>query len=116
MGALGSFYQFADVAVIGGSLAKCGGHNLLEPAARACSIVMGPHYEHFQDIVEEFRRAQAFILLSDRRELSPALSRLLADAQTRRELGRKARAVVKDRAGSADEYARCIAALMKRPP
>ena len=116
MGALGSFYQFADVAVIGGSLAKCGGHNLLEPAARACSIVMGPHYEHFQDIVEEFRRAQAFVLLSDRRELSPALARLLADSQARRELGRKARAVVKDRAGSADEYARCIAASMKRTP
>ncbi len=112
MGALGSFYQFADVAVIGGSLAKCGGHNLLEPAAHACSIVMGPHYEHFQDIVEDFRRAEAFILLSHRRELSPALARLLADSSLRRELGRKARAVVKNRAGSADEYARWMSRFL----
>ncbi len=113
MGVLGSFYRIADVAIIGGSLAKCGGHNLLEPAAHACSIVMGPHSEHFQDVVDDFRRAEAFILLSDHRELSPALARLLADSQARRELGRKARAVVESRAGSADEYARYIAASMK---
>ncbi len=116
MGLLPSFYQAADVAVMGGSLAKCGGHNLLEPAARGCSIVMGPHYEHFQDIVDDFRRENALVLLSDRRELSPALGRLLADSGLRRELGRKARVVVERRAGTADQYARCIAELLNLVP
>ncbi len=112
IGALNSFYQVADVAIIGGSLTNCGGHNLLEPAARACSIVMGPHYEHFQDIVDDFRRADAIVLLSDRRELSTALRRLLDDSLLRRELGCRARATLESRAGTADQYARWMAELL----
>jgi 3-deoxy-D-manno-octulosonic-acid transferase len=115
MGVLHCLYEKADVAIIGGSLAECGGHNLLEPAARACSIVMGPHFEHFRDIVDDFRRADAFVLLSDRHELSTALARLLADPQLREELGRKARTVVESRAGCAEQYARCIAGLLNLP-
>jgi len=116
MGILSSFYEVADVAVIGGSLANCGGHNLLEPAASCCSIVMGPHYEHFHDIVDDFRRAEALVLLSDRRELHAALGRLLADSDLRRGLGRRARATVENRAGSADQYARGIATLLNLAP
>jgi len=112
IGVLGGLYQAADVTIIGGSLAKYGGHNLLEPAACACSIVMGPHFEHFQDIVDDFRQAGAFVLLPDRRQLLAGLRRLLADSSSREELGEKARAVVESRAGSADQYADRIVALL----
>ncbi|MFB3903488.1 MAG: 3-deoxy-D-manno-octulosonic acid transferase [Acidobacteriota bacterium] len=112
MGVLNSFYQMADVAVIGGSLSPCGGHNLLEPAARACSIIMGPHYEHFRDIVDDLQSAGALVLLGDRRELSTALGRLLGDPELRRELGHRARTAVTKRAGVADRYARHLAQLL----
>ena len=114
MGVLPSFYRLADIAVIGGSLANCGGHNLLEPAALARCIVMGPHYEHFEDIVDDFRRADALLLLSHPRDLFSGLHRLLADSDLRVDLGRKARAAVESRAGSADQYARGMASLLNR--
>jgi len=112
MGVLRSFYQAADLAVVGGSFAECGGHNLLEPAAQSCPLLMGPNYEHFEEIVEGFRRADAIVFARDKTDLCEALRRLLADPERRRTLGQKAQTVVKSRTGSADRYAARLAELL----
>ncbi len=36
-------YESAAIAVVGGTFAPYGGHNALEPAARGCAVVVGPH-------------------------------------------------------------------------
>ena len=47
-----AWYALADVALLGGSFAPLGGQNLIEAAACACPLVMGPHTFNFADAAE----------------------------------------------------------------
>ncbi|MEY8688999.1 MAG: 3-deoxy-D-manno-octulosonic acid transferase [Leptothrix sp. (in: b-proteobacteria)] len=46
---MAAYYACADVALLGGSFAPLGGQNLIEAAACACPVVMGPHTFNFAD-------------------------------------------------------------------
>ena len=53
------YYALADVALLGGSFAPLGGQNLIEAAACACPVVMGPHTFNFADAATEAEAAGA---------------------------------------------------------
>ena len=42
-------FERADVVFMGGTLARRGGHNILEPAYFGKPIIVGPHMENFAD-------------------------------------------------------------------
>lgn len=52
VGEMPAYYAAADVALLGGSFAPLGGQNLIEAAACACPVVMGPHTFNFEDAAE----------------------------------------------------------------
>ncbi|WP_425472716.1 3-deoxy-D-manno-octulosonic acid transferase [Tepidimonas sediminis] len=66
VGEMAGYYALADLALIGGSFAPLGGQNLIEAAACACPVVLGPHTFNFaeaaQAALEEgaARRAEDF--------------------------------------------------------
>ncbi len=43
MGELNNLYEAADLAFVGGTLVKLGGHNILEPVWAGTPVVFGPH-------------------------------------------------------------------------
>lgn len=47
LGEMPLYYALADVALLGGSFAPLGGQNLIEAAACACPVVLGPHTFNF---------------------------------------------------------------------
>lgn len=47
MGEMAAYYALSDVALLGGSFAPLGGHNLIEATACGCPVVMGPHTFNF---------------------------------------------------------------------
>jgi 3-deoxy-D-manno-octulosonic-acid transferase len=47
------YYSLADVALLGGSFAPLGGQNLIEAAACACPLVLGPHTFNFAQAAEQ---------------------------------------------------------------
>lgn len=53
MGWLTSFYNAGDIAFVGGTIAKKGGHNLLEPAILAKPVIFGPYVYNTPDTAEE---------------------------------------------------------------
>ena len=53
------YYALADVALLGGSFAPLGGQNLIEAAACACPVVMGPHTFNFADAATQADAAGA---------------------------------------------------------
>ena len=71
---------------MGGSLARRGGHNLLEPAACGRAIVTGPHLENFAAIAEDFREHYAMLEIADASELAPAIEKLIGDPRLREDL------------------------------
>ena len=79
LGELLRFYATADVAFVGGSLVPIGGHNVLEPAAVAVPVIVGPKTFNFADITASLLDAGAALQISDAEELGSAVIRLLAD-------------------------------------
>ncbi len=90
MGELASLFPLADIVFMGGSLARRGGHNVLEPAASARAIISGPHLENFAAIAAEFRQEQALLEIENADELAGAVKRLIDDPRLRRNLGARA--------------------------
>lgn len=54
MGKLSKLYQYAQIAIVGGSFNQTGGHNFLEPIACQCPVIVGPYMRNFQDDIQEF--------------------------------------------------------------
>ncbi len=49
LGEMALYYALSDVALLGGSFEPLGGQNLIEAAACACPVVMGPHTFNFSE-------------------------------------------------------------------
>ncbi len=90
IGELASLFPLGDVVFMGGTLARRGGHNVLEPAAAKRAIVTGAHLENFAAIAAEFREQRAFLEIGEASELAGAVAQLMDHRQLRQELGARA--------------------------
>jgi tetraacyldisaccharide 4'-kinase len=100
IGELASLFPIADVVFMGGSIARRGGHNVLEPAACRKAIVTGPHLENFAAIAQEFREQRAFFEIAGANELAGAVGRLIDDPGLRKDLGARAAALAAGKRGA----------------
>ena len=110
IGDLAAVYGVADVAFVGGSLVRSGGHNPLEPARFGVPVVMGGSYENFREIVERMRAAEGIRLVADAAGLGEGLVGLLRDRAGARALGERGRRVFEAQQGAT---ARTVAALVE---
>ncbi len=116
IGELGAIYSVADIAFVGGSLARRGGHNILEPAMYGVPVIVGPHTENFRDIVELFLRAAAVVVVQDAPALRAEICRLLADPGERRNLGDRAADLVQRQSGATARTLSEIERLLQSAP
>ncbi len=114
MGELIEFYAAADVAFVGGSLVPVGGHNLLEPAALGCPVVVGPHTFNFAEVTEDLVDAGAVIRIADGDELGPIVVRLLSREVDRRSMGEAAHAVMARERGAVERTLAIVERVMGR--
>ena len=128
MGDLAAVYGVADVAFVGGSLVKRGGHNPLEPAQFGVPVVMGPHYENFRDIVAKMKAADAIRIVGMRptgdaissrekavdlrEELETAFVQLLTDREAARAMGERGRQVFEEQQGATGRAVEAIVAMV----
>lgn len=112
MGELRKFYSLADAVFVGRSLAPLGGSDPIEIAALARPICYGPHMENFADAAAELEAVCAAIRLDNASELTPALSRLLADREGAAGMARRAREVVRRNAGATSRAVELILAAL----
>ena len=76
-GELRDWYSAATVVVVGKSFYGVGGQNPIEPILAGKPVVVGPHMENFQYIVDELRTAGGIIQLHSADALVPTLADLL---------------------------------------
>ncbi len=76
VGELGSLYRMADLVFVGGSLARIGGHNLVEAVQAGKVVVHGPHVENQRAQVDLLGPRGVLLALGSARELAPTLERL----------------------------------------
>jgi 3-deoxy-D-manno-octulosonic-acid transferase len=103
IGELASLFPIADVVFMGGTLARRGGHNVLEPAACRKAIVTGPYLENFAAIAAEFRPQRAFLEIAGSGELAGAIALLIDDRNLREDFGARAGALAAGKRGASKE-------------
>jgi tetraacyldisaccharide 4'-kinase len=103
IGDLAALFEKADVVFMGGTLARRGGHNILEPAYFAKPVIVGPHMENFAAVAREFHAAEAVEKIEDSGALKTAVARLLDDPG---ELGARARDLAMSKRGVVDRLAK----------
>jgi len=113
IGDLAAVYGVADVAFVGGSLVRKGGHNPLEAARFGVPVVMGPSYENFREIVERMRAADGIRIVEDQDELAKALGELLTDRVAAKALGERGQRVFEEQQGATE---RTVTALVELLP
>ncbi|HTK74613.1 MAG TPA: 3-deoxy-D-manno-octulosonic acid transferase [Gemmataceae bacterium] len=118
MGELRKFYSLATIAFVGRTLVDLGprqhGSDMIEPAALAKPVIVGPWTHNFAEPMNRFREADAMRVVASERELTDAASALLADPANAAEMGRRAQDVVRREQGATARHVELI--LRYLPP
>ncbi|MDU4961171.1 MAG: 3-deoxy-D-manno-octulosonic acid transferase [Sporomusaceae bacterium] len=115
IGELGAIYSIGDIIFVGGSLIPQGGHNVLEPAAHAKPVLVGPHMFNFKDSYALLTQRQACLTVHNAAELTATISELLSDADKRRRMGENALAVIIENQGASERSAVYIKQIVSDP-
>jgi 3-deoxy-D-manno-octulosonic-acid transferase len=114
IGDLAAVYELADVAFVGGSLVRKGGHNPLEPAQLGVPVIMGPSYENFRDVVERMQQAGGIRIIKNSEELELALIDLLKNREMAATLGQRGRIAFEEQAGATARTVQALTTLLDR--
>jgi 3-deoxy-D-manno-octulosonic-acid transferase len=116
MGELLRYYAAADVAFVGGSLVPIGGHNVLEAAAQAVPIIVGPDTFNFAEITASLIDAGAALRVADAERLGAAVLGLLSDNAGRQRRGEAARCVFERERGAVERTMAIIDEVVEGRP
>jgi 3-deoxy-D-manno-octulosonic-acid transferase len=116
MGELLLFYAVAELAFVGGSLVKVGGHNPLEPAALGLPVLMGSHVFNFESICEALKKSNALLQIEDTSHAAQSLAEkiiaLFNNPVQREAMGQQAREFVLQNRGSLVKHIQLIKAML----
>ena len=121
IGELQSVYPLAAIVFVGGSIARTGGHNIVEPAAVGAAVIVGPHTWNFHSMVQAFVKAGAIVQLqpvSDSAaivDLADVISELLANVARRHELVKLAQGLVNENRGATERTLQRLNSLLATP-
>ena len=108
MGLLKTLYAVSDIAIIGGSIVKCGGHNPLEPAAFSKPILFGEDMSDFTDISIMLLEAGGAACVKDAEELYDSVVSLLENDKKTLEMGKNALCVFNANKGAVERTIKVI--------
>ena len=116
MGELRKFYALADIVFVGRTLVDLGdsqhGSDMIEPAALARPVIVGPFTANFAEPMGRFLAEQAMEVVPDARGLESVVLQLIEDSATAASRGARARQVVRAHQGATDRHARIILAAL----
>lgn len=100
MGELRQFYALATVVLVGRTLAPLGGSDVMEVAALAKPLIVGPHTGNFTEAVNLLLAEGALRQISGPAALATVVSDLLRHPERRAQMGRAGQQAVLSRRGA----------------
>lgn len=117
MGELRKFYSLADVCFVGRSLVDLGskqhGSDMIEAAALAKPVIVGPWTGNFADAMRKLQQLDAVAVAEDERQFREQLARLLASPDQAVAMGRRAQDVVRREQGATRRHADVILDVLR---
>jgi 3-deoxy-D-manno-octulosonic-acid transferase len=114
MGEMALYYGISEAALLGGSFAPLGGQNLIEAAACACPVVMGPHTFNFAEAAEWSIEAGAGFRVANMREGLKLAMQLLNRPEQRKPAVEAALRFSAQHRGAAQRMAERLLDVMRR--
>lgn len=115
MGEMAAYYALADLAMIGGSWLPFGGQNLIEAAACACPVLIGPHMFNFEQASADAVQAGAACRVADASSAARLVDELLADQRRLLAMRDAARVFSQRHQGATARTVALIGQLMAQP-
>ena len=114
MGELTLLYAAADVAFVGGSLVRHGGHNVLEPCALGIPVIFGPHMFNFVEISQLTLERGAGVEVRNAQELSAKVKDFLSDPNLRFKTGEAGRRLIEENKGALEKTLSLFSTFLPR--
>lgn len=111
MGELAAAYAAAAVAVVGGSFAAHGGHDLIEPLRAGAAVLFGPHTGHVAEAAA-LAALEPTVQVATPDALAHRVAGLVADPAGRRVLHERQRAALPDADAIATRYRRALMPML----
>lgn len=102
MGELGKMFSYCDIAFIGGSFNKTGGHNPLEAIIFSKPVISGPSVQNFKDIYAIIRNANAGFVVRTKEEFYEKTEKLLSNSSFYSQTANAGDEVFKSQQGALD--------------
>jgi 3-deoxy-D-manno-octulosonic-acid transferase len=112
IGSLSKFYAVASVAFVGGTLARVGGHNLVEPYAYAVPVVCGPSLYKTREIANTLIESNALRVGKNRSEVEQLLLSLLTNQELKATIGSCGKAWLQENQGASERALKAIEPLV----
>ncbi len=116
LGEMALYYGLAEVALLGGSFEPLGGQNLIEAAACACPVVMGPSTFNFAEAAELALAAGAAQRVPDMEQAIKVALALVADPVRHEAMVNAALAFSSSNRGAAQRTAAALLAIAEPAP
>ena len=107
------FFAASDISFIGGSLVPIGGHNILEPAIQGLPIIVGPYFSNSEEVVNEFIKDDACLVVKNEAELAENISSLLCDSVKAKKMGQRSLRLIKKNKGSIERLLHLLNPILK---
>lgn len=114
LGEMALYYALAEVALLGGSFEPLGGQNLIEAAACACPVLMGPHTFNFADAAELAAAAGAARRVSSLRHAVHEAQMLAIDSAARARMAEAAAQFSNAHRGALEKTLAGVLALLRQ--
>lgn len=111
LGELGKMYAHADIAYIGGSFNKTGGHNPLEAIVFSKPVISGPSIHNFKDIYSIIINAHAGFVVKNENEFYEISNKLLANESYYKQTVLACEKVFKEQQGALEYVIKVIKTL-----
>lgn len=112
IGELIHFYALSNIAFVGGSLVKKGGHNPIEPATMGLPVIFGPNMQDFSEIADALINSGGATEVSGRYDIAELLNALLSSQELRTRQGQAAQLCVESQRGVINKHLELISQLL----
>jgi len=113
LGEMALYYGLSDAALLGGSFEQFGGQNLIEAAACACPVLMGPHTFNFDEAAKAAEAAGAAFRAAGMPEAISAAIHLVSDKKLQGQHAQKAHQFSAEHGGATHRTAFAVREYLK---